>query len=442
MKRQTLIKLLFVVFITTGCGNTTNTKTDVNSSNEEIQQVGVAGGGTLKLTRMKLTDKEWEEVKSSYDKLANAQDEIMDGDDYEGSLYVNLSGVATSNDVSLGGMILYYKLKQQDYRFLPDDEYAERIKYVFGVDFNHLNALNKNRLKSYKDYVVALNPMLNIESEEDILSKEFYPYRDHQYLLKKFNICTVQMPSVLSIEMDKNTNKDNVSVYESFFDYHWNNYVLNDDKSSLAWLLSNGKEKELKDLLVYFGYDKDDKINELVLNDDNLPVLDKFMGRDVYGELKIYEGILRFVERFSKENRSDYFVKASTFVEQIAYVLEREKEKQEMYPQMESMTLEERHKMVAYVINTLQPLYEKYNGQDGYGHLDKYGIGIVDCFWSAFFNDHELLKDIEANDCYNLPNLTALIRKMKQDERFVNKQTGILEPWNWSPENSLPDIND
>ena len=437
MKRQTFIKLLFIAIIIVGCENAKKTKEDVVSTKEEMQQVEDVRSDTLMLTAMKLTDKEWLEVKSSYDKLVNALDEIMSGDDYEGSLYVNLSGIATSNDVSLGGMMLYYKLKQQDYQFLPDNEYVERIKYVFGIDYNHLDTLNKNKFISYKDYIVALNPMSNIDSEDNILSKEFYPYREHLYFFKKFNLCTVQMPSVLLIEMDENTNKDNINVCGDSIDYHWNNYVLNDNKISLAWLLNNGKEKELKDLLVNFGYDKDDKINELVLNDDNLSIMDKFMGRDIYGKPKIHEGILRFVERLSDENHSDYFVKASTFVEQIAYILEREDEKQKEYSQLEGMTLEERHKMIAYVVNTLQPLYEKYNGQDGYGHLDKYNIGIVDCFWSAFFDDHELLKDIEANDCYNLPNLTRLIQKVKQDERLVNKQTGIMEPWNWSPETSV-----
>ncbi|WP_455593516.1 hypothetical protein [Bacteroides sp.] len=444
MKRRTFIKLLFIVVIIVGCGSATTKKiqTDVDSSNEEMQQVGGKDSETLKLTTMKLTDKQWLEVKSSYDKLVNAQDEIMSGDDYEGSLYINLSGVATSDDVSLGGMMLYYKLKQQGYQFLSDNEYIKRIKYVFGIDFNHSYALCNNKFKSYKDYIIALIPIPNVDGEDDILSKEFYPYRDHQYFFKKFNICTVQMPSALIIEMDKNTNVNNVTVSKDYFDYHWNNYVLNDNKASLVWLLSNGKEKELKDLLFCFGYDKDDKINELVLNDDNLAVIDKFVGRDVFGKLKIYEGILSFVERFSKENFSDYYVAASTFVEQIAYIPEHESEKQKVYPQMEGMTLKERHKMIAYVVNTLQPLYEKYNGQDGYGYLDKYGIGIVDCFWSAFFDDHELIKDIEANNCYNLPNLTKLIQKMKCDERLVNKQTRILEPWNWAPENYLPDIND
>ena len=37
----------------------------------------------------------------------------MDGEYYEGSLYINLSGIATPDDVSLGGMIVYYKLKSK-----------------------------------------------------------------------------------------------------------------------------------------------------------------------------------------------------------------------------------------------------------------------------------------------------------------------------------------
>ena len=139
MKRQTFIKLLFIAIIIVGCENAKKTKEDVVSTKEEMQQVEDVRSDTLMLTAMKLTDKEWLEVKSSYDKLVNALDEIMSGDDYEGSLYVNLSGIATSNDVSLGGMMLYYKLKQQGYQFLPDNEYGERIKYGFGIDDNHLD---------------------------------------------------------------------------------------------------------------------------------------------------------------------------------------------------------------------------------------------------------------------------------------------------------------
>ena len=107
MKKLNLLSLLFIASTIVGCHNTTtkNTTTDAGSSNEETQEAVETNNETLRLTTMKLTDKKWQEIKSGYDKLTKAQNEIMDGEYYEGSLYINLSGIATPDDVSLGGMI-------------------------------------------------------------------------------------------------------------------------------------------------------------------------------------------------------------------------------------------------------------------------------------------------------------------------------------------------
>lgn len=107
MKRRTLIELLLVVILMMGCGNAKKTKADANASKQETQSEEGTGDEMPKLTAIKLTDKEWLEVKASYDKLAKALDEIMSGDECE-SIHIDLSGIATSGDVSLGGMILYY----------------------------------------------------------------------------------------------------------------------------------------------------------------------------------------------------------------------------------------------------------------------------------------------------------------------------------------------
>ena len=183
MKKLNFLSLLFIAITIVSCRNTTtkNTTTNVVPSNEEIQKAGETNNEMLRLTTMELTDKKWLEIKSGYDKLMKAQNEIMDGEYYEGSLYINLSGIATPDDVSLGGMIVYYKLKEQDYRFLPDNEYAERIKYVFGIDLNAPDALDKNKLKNHEDYIVALNPSPDMDSKGNIQDKEFYPYRNHLY---------------------------------------------------------------------------------------------------------------------------------------------------------------------------------------------------------------------------------------------------------------------
>ena len=182
MKKLNFLSLLFIAITIVSCRNTTTKNTTINvvPSNEEIQKAGETNNEMLRLTTMELTDKKWLEIKSGYDKLMKAQNEIMDGEYYEGSLYINLSGIATPDDVSLGGMIVYYKLKEQDYRFLPDNEYAERIKYVFGIDLNAPDALDKNKLKkaTYKTKSSIHTGIICIFSKNSIsvLCKCLLPY--------------------------------------------------------------------------------------------------------------------------------------------------------------------------------------------------------------------------------------------------------------------------
>ena len=47
---------------------------------------------------------------------------------------------------------------------------------------------------------------------------------------------------------------------------HLNRFLFNDSKASFAWLLHNNPEA-LKDLLLSYGYDTNEAINELVLKD-------------------------------------------------------------------------------------------------------------------------------------------------------------------------------
>lgn len=84
MKKQNFLSLLFIAITIVSCRNTTtkNTTTNVTPSNEEIQKAGETNNEMLRLTTMKLTDKKWLEIKSGYDKLMKAQNEIMDGEYY------------------------------------------------------------------------------------------------------------------------------------------------------------------------------------------------------------------------------------------------------------------------------------------------------------------------------------------------------------------------
>ncbi|WP_418696413.1 hypothetical protein [Bacteroides sp.] len=174
------------------------------------------------------------------------------------------------------------------------------------------------------------------------------------------------------------------------------------------------------------------------LDDESADLIEIFAGHDDEGKYHINEDALKVVELYSTDTCSYYFEEAVRFTEIIAFNPEDERERLANYPALMKYEVEDRRRIVAYMINTLQPIYEKFNPlcvtMPGYGLPDAYDIGIIDCFWNICFNDRELIKEIEANHCYGLPHLTELIEKMRRDERFINKDTGALEPWLFSPQ--------
>lgn len=186
-------------------------------------------------------------------------------------------------------------------------------------------------------------------------------------------------------------------------------------------------------------------MKKIVSGNESSDILAQYISYGEGNKLRIHTEVLERVSELSTETCSDYFESASDVVNLVAYVATydkvREKKKREEHPLLKKLTLAQRRKIIAYIVNTLQPLYEKYNPifDSGYGHIDKYFVGIVDCFWNAMVYDHELLREIERNNCYNLPNLTKLIEELRQQDRFINPETGELEPWRFSPENYLPE---
>lgn len=180
---------------------------------------------------------------------------------------------------------------------------------------------------------------------------------------------------------------------------------------------------------------------KMALDNDSTSLIEIFTRHNGKGKYPINEDALKVVELYSTETCSSYYEEAVTFIEIITYNMEDERERLTKYPELTRYEVKDRRRIIAYMINTLQPIYEKFNPlcitMPGYGLPDKFNLGIIDCFWNACFNDRELIKEIEANNCYELPNLTKLIKKMRQDERFINKNTGALEPWLFAPENYI-----
>lgn len=429
MKMRKLTLLLLIVVMISSCGNGATKKALKNAEeNNAIDSVK-----SLKLTDMKLAEEEWQAVQSSYDKIKKGREDFLEQDE-SGEAEMDLSNIVTPQDIVIGGMIQYHALKQQGLTFLSDHDYLERIKNVFGIDLNSQKS-NSNLIRVHDDYIVVLTPTKYYDDQDNMVSKEFYPNRNYVYLFKKLKLSVLEMPTAIIIQMGETTDKDNVVIYKNPFFYHWNNYVLNNNQGSLVWLLNNEYTDDVKRLFLFFGYDKDEKINKLVLDDPNLDYRILFAFKNIYGKLQIRDGLLNTITDNSTKDFNGYYKTLEGYANALSgddlYDSEGAK------ALLSDFSLAERRKILAYVINTLQPLYEKYNPQcigGEYGVLDKYDIGVTDSFWNICFRDKGLITEIEANNCYGLSNLEKLIAKMRADSRLINPETGALEPWIFSPE--------
>ncbi|MCP9611740.1 hypothetical protein [Coprobacter tertius] len=357
-------------------------------------------------------------------------------------------------DFKITEQLILDSLEKRGFIVPTDSSFLKRIKTIFGIEVKigeiiHLHTRNNDEDVVYNPQnPFGIGDVIHIDADKNIVSKTCYLPDIIDYKISFPDLAksekNIDSQQILNNKFNGEENDWDVHLWNekkySDFDLKWlfhiNQYISYDNLTSFIWLSENVPDI-LKNLLLTFSYDKDDRINKLVLDDNNISLIDKFIGRDKHGTLKIQEGVLHTVEQLSTPDCNKYFEMTSSLVDLMAYHPDTERDKQNTYPSFNDLTLQERHHIIAYAVNTLQPLYEKYNGEDGYGNLDQFNIGIVDCFWNAFFDDHKLLYDIETNNCYNLPNLTKLIQKMRQDDRLINGKNGSLEPWNWSPEKYL-----
>ena len=260
---------------------------------------------------------------------------------------------------------------------------------------------------------------------EDIEEKK----KGLEALIKKLS------PEYMEVGMkciDKNTDKDHINVYKSAFDYHWNNYILNDNKASLAWLVSNGKEMEVKDLLFCFGYDKDAKLNKLILDSISNNANDRysiesleqvFAGRDLNGKLQIHENLLKFIQ----ENPTNDYVKMLDIYGN--YCLGEKTDCK--------FTRDESFKIAAYITYYLKLIdleNDKRSGSDEYLIINDMLFRIIGALEDKEGNqrddegeDSKFLKEIIKNDYYNLPNFKEMVYGLVNDYRNIGYSSEAVD---------------
>lgn len=333
--------------------------------------------------------------------------------------------------------ILKERLKSNGFRFLSDKEFIEKVSYIFNrnIDQNSarsflmLNAENNcdKKIKfSRNDFSVEINPHLFYIAKNEKLLTELYALPeifDYKNRLPKISSLEDVMPLMKTdtdgeeikiypwkdVDSIKNKREENLQRF-----IHRNKYLFNDDKASLAWLLNNDKTF-LKILVLDLGYDRDPKINKMVLSSvlKQYPNSTEFIGKfffikDCNNKLKIKEGLLRCVEENTSATDNLLIYALGSYIfdlysEDLDKIFDEDPSKK--------FTAVEKAEIVANIANIENPAIEKYKSLESADVWNNAGSSL----YNISVSHPEVIKIIEQHNYFGLPKMKSIIAKLQEE---------------------------
>ncbi|GAA4202655.1 hypothetical protein GCM10022289_17730 [Pedobacter jeongneungensis] len=320
----------------------------------------------------------------------------------------------TSKDLELASTVIFEGLKNNGFKKTTEEDFLKRIKLIFGIE----NKKSSNYKIHSTNMYISLYGNQNLPYE-DLIKNEFYnsiDTRNYYLMLKNHIIIELEyLEDIIKISKD-NTYK--IIVKPNLV--HRNKYLFNSDKASLAWLLNNDKPFLIA-LLEKYGYDKDPKINKMVLDSiykeytQTGPVRGQYIAtlffiKDSYNQLQIREGLLRYVEETtsSTDNRLLYALSAfmdSLYSEDRDHIYNEDPSKK--------FTELEKAKIIAYFTNIEIPLIEKYKQDQVIWN------NATSTFYYLAQEQPQMVELIKKNNYFGLPKLKIMIDEtLKQIEVY------------------------
>jgi len=185
----------------------------------------------------------------------------------------------TMEDFKITNQIIDSLLKNRGYISPSLELYKERMKLFFKMDIqtDTIQAIGGNKDYYQKGGVYARGGYNNLDviysdSHSRVITKYLYLPQliDYQRYYPDYNIIEEELPTD-TIENYINRWKDIKDLdkqrkWTLDLLFHCNNYIIHSNKASLTWLLNNDQDF-LTSLLKTFGYDKELRINEMVIED-------------------------------------------------------------------------------------------------------------------------------------------------------------------------------
>lgn len=314
-------------------------------------------------------------------------------------------------------------LLSNGFKELSDNEFSSMIKNIFGriIDSNSGNPfLYVNYFdKCDRSFVTYSNN--SVDYEGGYIDKQRKLFTDFYYLPEILDY-QKEYPTLNEVESTKITRKSSSQVDVEI--PHWkdianlkeqrkvnvqriiarNMYLFNNNKTYIIWLVTHDKNF-IKLLVKTFGYDKEPKFNEMLINEyiqpkDQYKIGELIFAKNCNKELEVRNGILQsLADIYQKSsNPKDLF----GLMEFGSKLLETD--------EYNNYSEKEKIKMIAYLANTYDFLFKKnHRNQEGW-----------DPRWNilgAYFEDDskskikwsQLKEEMQRNNYYGLPNLKEII---------------------------------
>jgi hypothetical protein len=336
-------------------------------------------------------------------------------------------------------------LKARGFKPLETDSFNQRVRNIFGriIDVNSGTKYLYVNFHDKCDKKMCLNPNNRVDYKGIYIVKDKKIISDFYYLPQLIDY-RKEYPQIAKIEetiitnyKDSDGNKIDIEKWvdlEKNEDNAYNltqnrnksiqtivsrnKYLFNDSKADLAWLLQNDKDF-LEDLLVVFGYDKEDKINEMVLNDrikgysEQIPIAtykigDLFFTKDCNGKLIIRKGLLDYVRRKTTAIDNRYIYALSTYMD-ILYTGDEDKAFD--YDPTTRFTETEKAEIVAHVASIESPAFWKYKKEEGSTEWSNAVTGLY--FLSVTHS--EVISVIKQNNYFNIHNMKQVIEDLQEE---------------------------
>lgn len=213
-------------------------------------------------------------------------------------------------------------LKKNGFKPVSDEEFRSKVKEIYNLD------ILEPQTESEKDnnYYLFISKMY---------TDPYGPHLGYTYFVKGLNF--IFRPTLDEYLAKITEDRQYYTCFKQTI-LHQNKFLFNDCDASLTWLINNDMEF-LEMLITDFGYDKNDKINNAILNKickkyfsygqyKNIVFNNLFFKKDEdSGKLQIRKGLLKTVEEKTNSNNLLYFFGLNNYFFDFFHQTSKEMEK-------------------------------------------------------------------------------------------------------------------